>query len=44
MKKGTHTTEQRALIKRISEFKISKAEKAEVKRWLLLLMKMGDTE
>ena len=44
MKKGTHTIEQRALLKRINELKLSKVEKAELKRWVLLLIKMGESK
>jgi len=40
MEKDTYTIEQRALIKRISELKISEVEKAELKCWVLLLIKM----
>jgi len=39
--KGTHTVEQQALLKRISELKLSDSEKAELKRWALLLINMG---
>jgi len=42
MDKDTQTIEQRALLKRLSKLKISKVEKAELKRWVLLLIMMGE--
>jgi len=39
MKKGTHTTDERDLLKRISELELTKTEKVELKRLALLLIK-----
>jgi len=40
--KGAHTKEQRALIKRINELKLSEGEKRELKRLLLILINKGE--
>jgi len=39
--KGTPTIEQRALMRRIDDLKISNGEKRELKRLLLLLVRIG---